>query len=573
MHPFRGIHRARPALLVLGIAVALVAVLLVLGIVAARLLISEDRVGEQLAVAVRNGTDGLYALRIDDLDIQPLRGRVAARGVRLSPDSTELARLEATGDLPATRGVVEVDRLALHGVDRWRLLRHRRLDAGELRARGWSITLSGDARSDAARPAERSPGAAVDTAVGEDQSLMERWAEDLPAGETPLRLDRIRLSGGTLIRSAGEGSGTVASGVTLEADDVQLDEGAALDTTRVLFARRLLLSVDEVRRPDSDGMHELSLGPIRLSTEDSSLRIDSLRYAATLAAAEFQRRVRQRTTRYDVAIADLHVADLDVRALLHGTAARAASIDIATVDADILLDKRLPSGSRRRPLLPHQAFQQIERDVSVDSVRLAAATIRYRETSADGVRPGSLTFDGVEVDLLNLNNDPSRMSADRPAVLNANGRIGGQGPLAIILRLPLLSRTLDFEFEGTMGPMHVPAINTMLEDLDGISIRSGEVHGVSFRGTTTAGTSRGTLSARYEDLSIAMVDKDDGDQPVGKWIQSFIANTFVVRGSNLPEEGELPNHGEIAHTREPNDPFFAFFWATLRSGILSQIGM
>lgn len=554
----------------------MLATLLLLG-VAGRLLLSPDRVETALDDALGDATAGLYALSVQELDLQPVRGRVVARGLRIAPDSGELLRLVESADAPAAWASVDIGSLELRGIDRLRLLRSRRLSARDLRANGWEVSITlADEDATGGEDAGSHVGGAEreDTARVDERALIERLAARLPANGAPVRLRRVTLTDGR-VRQAGRGPGldAIASGITLEADDLWLDANAAADTTRTLFTERMAVGIRSFRRITADSLYELSGGPVRLSTADGRLEIDTIRFVTTVDGAAFRRRVPHRMTRYAIEITGIESSGLQSRPLLHTTGLRTAAVDIAALDADILLDKRLPRGPLGRVLLPNEAVRELDRVIGIDTLRLHEGRIVYGEVAPDGVRPGRIAFDDIAAELRDFSNDGADGGAGSPATLKARATVAGQGPLEVTLRIPLLSPTLDLDLEGGMGPLRAPALNPMFENLDGISIRSGEVREIRFAAETRAGTSRGTLTAVYDDLSVARIDKGDGGQSVGKWIESFIANAFIVRGSNLPEDGTLPHRGTISHTRDSDEPFLAFIWASLRSGILSQIGI
>ena len=51
-------------------------------------------------------------------------------------------------------------------------------------------------------------------------------------------------------------------------------------------------------------------------------------------------------------------------------------------------------------------------------------------------------------------------------------------------------------------------------------------------------TAGGTVWAAYRDLDVQMVDRKTGEGGVFDDIKSFVTNTFVLRGDNMPGDGE-----------------------------------
>jgi hypothetical protein len=530
----------------IGLAVA--AGILVVAALIAGSLLDEERVAGSLSEAVTRETDGAYSLAMDELELDVLAGRVVATGVHLIPDTARRG-----GHVTVKAASVDV-----RGVNRWTLLASRRLRARELRIGSPELVVTTE--DDEAEEGDEDTRA----------SLVERLAETLADGPPALSIGRVAITDGRVAWS----NGATATGIELEADDFVLSAEAANDTSRVLFTRTLEVSAQAFHRVDADSLHVVQVGPLRLVSADSTLAADSLDYVPTVAEEEFRRRARHRQTRYQIQVGDIRTESFDVRRFLHAGAVHARLVSVTGASIELFVDKTMPSGPPEPAVLPHQRFQRIDRSVRLDSVRLDSTRLVHQERAEDGVRPGRLVFAPISGVITNLTNDPALNTAASPTILEATTRIEGQGPLRATIRFPLLSTTFDPSFEGTMESMHAPALNVMLEPLDGITIESGNVRSIRFEGRTRNGVASGTLTAIYDDLSVKIFDKKDGSQSLGQWIETFATDNFLLRDSNLPADGgQPPEVGTIEWTRPPDQKFFAFLWASLRSGILSQIGI
>ena len=74
--------------------------------------------------------------------------------------------------------------------------------------------------------------------------------------------------------------------------------------------------------------------------------------------------------------------------------------------------------------------------------------------------------------------------------------------------------------------------------------------------------------AVYSDSTVSLLDKQSGSE---KGFTSFLANVFVIRGSNAPDAIAPMKEGTISYTRRPADTFVQFAWFALRSGVLDVI--
>jgi hypothetical protein len=53
--------------------------------------------------------------------------------------------------------------------------------------------------------------------------------------------------------------------------------------------------------------------------------------------------------------------------------------------------------------------------------------------------------------------------------------------------------------------------------------------------------------------------------------ESFLANLFKIRNSNLPDSSGKVRAGKVNYERKPDDTFLQFIWFALRSGVLDSI--
>lgn len=544
--------------------------LLVLAIsvsVALRILLDQGRLRGLLNAAVADATDSLYVLEFDRLDLDFLFGRAEAMGVRVRPDSAVLARRLAGSDPLRAWTEGTVGRVELSGVSLWHLLTSRGLRMNRL-------TL---ARPDleVVTATTTTPADGVRTRP-EFHSLMDRLATAFDWDRAPLRIRHVVVTEGRLAQrpdSAPSWRSAEATGLEIEARDLIMNGRAAAETTRIYFARSLHIQAERFRRLDRDSLQLLELGPLTLWFPEAEVAVDSLSYLPTVDDATFRKRKPYRKSRYALRLGPVRSTAVDLRGLLHGAAVRMGTVDVGGFDMDILLDKRMPAAPPSPRPMPNDLMRRIRRPVRIDSLRLQPGRLVYAEVAPDGVRPGRVRFEELSGVVSNVSNDSAINTPARPATLDGTTRINDQGPLGATIRLPLTARTFDPSFEGRIENMHVPALTPTLLPLEGTVIESGEVRRLRFEGRARDGVASGTLTAVYDNFSIRMVDKRDGGQSVGKWIKTFITSTFVLHGSNLPDDhGQLPRAGTIEWTREPSQTFWSFLWASVRSGIFSQIG-
>jgi hypothetical protein len=88
-----------------------------------------------------------------------------------------------------------------------------------------------------------------------------------------------------------------------------------------------------------------------------------------------------------------------------------------------------------------------------------------------------------------------------------------------------------------------------------------------------SGKAIGSVQAVYNDLSVAVLNNNTGSEKgIFDRISSFIGNTFIIRGSNLPGKSGKMKTGKINYKRKSDDYFLQYVWFALRSGVGDLVG-
>jgi len=105
------------------------------------------------------------------------------------------------------------------------------------------------------------------------------------------------------------------------------------------------------------------------------------------------------------------------------------------------------------------------------------------------------------------------------------------------------------------------------------------VVGISFHATVTDGVARGSVTPRYNDLTVAVTQRGSSGimgrggilGGAARGIASFVGNWTKVRADNPEEAAARPRSGAIHHTFTSDQTLPAFLWASVREGLLAVV--
>jgi len=368
----------------------------------------------------------------------------------------------------------------------------------------------------------------------------------LSSGTTTFKVARISLTGARWIRLLGGTAGRpgVFAQASLDATNLKLEFPLAHYGIRCARLRALV--------PDSE-----------LIAEGTELR-------ALVGDEEFFAAHEFRTTRYHVVMPECRVAGLDIGELLQGGSCRVHSVRVfrPTFDALVNRDKPARPFVRRPPMVP-EALAAIPRPLQIDSLSVANGHLTYSERVRAGDDPGVLTVGAVSVTVENIAN---RVEASAAILVRAQGDLMDTGTIKVAMSIPITPADFSFHYSGSLSAMDLTRLNAFLEIAEHARIRSGSAKEATFEIDVSAGQARGRVRAIYENLEVAVLDKQTGSaNGLDDRVASFLANELKFRSSNAPDASGAAREGKVDYTRKPADTFLKFVWYALRSGALDAI--
>ena len=548
---------------VIGIFGALILVAALVGAIWVYKTITPEFVESRVNAALAQSDEPVkYRFEMDDLEVDYLGRNLEMRHLKLIPvpDSMEVDGEEHALSLPHAQ--VSIQRMRLERIGILPLLTGEKYSSGRLLFEGLDIDLY----RDIAQPHNTEHPDSVESI----RSIQQRIAEVAP----PVTFGSIAIEDAnlTILESLQDSSDAITLGQTsLVLNDVELSQEACSDSSRLFFTREIEFDIGRYSSAAQSGLYRFDLHNLRGSTKSSVVELDSFFVTPTLSDAQFQKRVKYQKDRFRHALGGVQLQGLSFQKLLEERALFADGIVIDSVFLDIYKDKRLPiDPNKRLPPRPHEAFQELEIPVHIDSIRVDAGSVTYSEISPDGVRPGKVWFDDVSVEIARICNDEELAECGLPVVVQLAARFMGRGRLKTTFEIPLLSQTFDMNYRGTLSQMPATPVNNILTNLTGFRIEAGQVDGMSFDIEVNNGVAEGDLELAYHDLKMEVINKVSRNKRLVDRLKTFVMKDFLMHSENLADAGDKFRRSEVSYTWE-DDPFFRFVWHCLRDGLLDTL--
>ncbi len=333
----------------------------------------------------------------------------------------------------------------------------------------------------------------------------------------------------------------------------------------------VVIDADDIALNFLQSNYRVNCQRLHLSAPDSEIVADVLELHLLTDDEEFFRGSKFRATRFSLASQQCSVAGVACLALLQGESYDARSILIRDPVLDVLINKDKPSAhDTSYPVMPTEILASMQALLHVDSLRIMNGRVRYGERFAVGAKPGLISFDSMQVLAERIANQGD---SGATVVVHAQGMFMQEGAMNVHMVIPVGSPAFSFQYSGSMGRMDIRALNPFLETAEQMRIVTGVLQSAQFDITVSSGHARGNVRAVYRDLILAAIDRKTGSQNgAADLFASFIANTFKIRGTNVPDDSGVVKIGTVKYMRQRNDPFLRFVWFALRSGVGDVVG-
>jgi hypothetical protein len=319
------------------------------------------------------------------------------------------------------------------------------------------------------------------------------------------------------------------------------------------------------------GQYELRCKLMHVSVPDSMMVIEALTIHPVGDDEQFFAGSKFRKTRFRLGAPYATVRGLAVLELLQGKTYRIRSTDVRDPSVDVLINKDKPAARDTiPPAMPNEILALMSQSVKVDSFSIWNGGVRYSERVVAGSQPGVVTLDGIQLLVTGIDNHGVAGDA---VVIHVKGEFMQSAEMNVLMTIPVPSPEFSFQYAGAVGRLDLRALNSFLESSEQMRIKAGILQAATFDVTVASGRATGNVRAVYRDLTLAAIDKRTGsDRGFFDGIGSFMANTFKIRGTNVPDKSGSMKIGRVLYTRRQDDPFLGFAWYAVRSGVADVVG-
>jgi hypothetical protein len=371
-----------------------------------------------------------------------------------------------------------------------------------------------------------------------------------------------------------QGEGGVAftfNKINLDLTKLLIDSASRAFGNKFLYSDDMKLTLWDFHELSADSLYKYGAGVISYSSQQQHLSVDSGYLQPTLSDTLFAAKVGAQTDRLDVVFDKLELSDFDITKIIFDNTIHIGKAELTGLAGDDYRNKSFPLPENHFPKMPVTALHDMKMNLLVDNFIANNSSFTYREYVPPAREPGIIFLNDINVTIRNITNMPEEIMHDSLMRVTATAMLMSEGKISLNLDFDLNAENDLWSATGVIDSFDLTLLNPLLEHIAFVKIRRGNNELLNFHFTADGELARGDMHFRYDKLQIRLINKETlSDDSFEESLISFIANTFVVRGSNPTKLYSFRNGG-IYFRRDTTRSFFNYLVKATLSGVNSTI--
>ncbi len=512
----------------------------------------EPLIKAKLQELVKDGSNGLYVLDIDKIEIDVIGSKLTVHNAALLIDSARLKVLDAAGIAPKDVYKIALSDIIIDGINIGDFINKKNVDLDALTIKNPVFEIY--------HPVNKK-----DTIVKDTATLYSRIAKTL--GHFYVKNLSVTNMDFIYHNITGKEKLTEFRDVSMKFQDIEIDSLTQYDTTRFFYAKNAIINLHDYSVGTADSLYFIKADSLSLHAAQRTLDVTGLYLIPRGDRQEFSKKLKFYKDRYDIKFKKASFKNIDWYHLFLSEGFTASQAELENGEMEVYANTYIPRSSESKVgNYPHQMLMKLDFPVNVDSVIVKNFKLTYTELNPKSKESGSIVFDNIDAVISNITNIKERIAVNKFLKVNARSSLMSKAALDAVFTFDLTkTKNGDFSVDGELGPMNGLDLNPVTKplgmfEINSLSIKKLKLHvnGSNYRGS-------GTVFFVYDDLKITVLKKDDSGKMKRKGLISFFANTFVINKSNSSKQENS------SLKRDPHRSFFWLIWKSILQGITKTV--
>ena len=519
-------------------------------------------VTKELKDLVLNATDSLYRIEFSTVNTNYLLGNASILDVNILPDTNIFNKLVRLKRAPNNIYEVRLKKLTIWNFHPFRLFKDKTLDVDQLLFEHPSVVMI-NRQFDFN---ENRPARPYKSPYGYISKFLQRVCVN--------SIDFKNISFKYVNKNLPVAEADSLDNLDITFKDWLIDANSASDPSRFYLIKDVLINLNDYDFATPDSLYRMRINSLSFKASTGLLHVNRFSLSPRYSEMDFGRVAGYAKDRFNIQMSDIRLTGIDLPLYVKKLQLSARDMTINNGFVNVFNNNELPSkGVARMGKFPHQLLQTVKGQLSVKRLNLNNIDFRYALFDRYTRQKGKISFENTSGTITNVTNE-ARVKSKNPFMLaSLDSYMMGQGKLHVNFKFDLNARNGAFSYNGELTNMKGSVLNKITKPLGLVQVKSGQVQKLNFDVVADETKARGKLSFAYDDLSIGLLKKVEGNNRLVKQkLISMLANALVINPANPNKEGKFIT-APIEFERDPTNSFFSFIWQSLFQGIKYTVGL
>ena len=272
---------------------------------------------------------------------------------------------------------------------------------------------------------------------------------------------------------------------------------------------------------------------------------------------ELSRIIHKERDHFDLSLKSLSIDNFDFGFNNNDFFAKSKLITLNAPFLEVFRDKLVADDFKVKPLYS-KMLRDLPFELTVDSVNIKNANIKYEERQHIKNMGGSINFKNLNAAISNVSNT---YKSPVKTNLNISADFMDNTPFTAEWSFDVQNPEDRFLFKAQVGSVVADKMNSFTEPNLNVRLK-GQTHKTYFTIDGNSETSTTDLKINYSNFSVTVLRKDDSTK--NKFL-SAVANIFVSTNSNKTNHNY--REGVAEATRDKTKSIFNFLWISLKNAL------
>lgn len=516
----------------------------------------------ELKTLVINATNGLYRIEFSDLHTNLLTGSATLLNVNIVPDTNAFKLLIAAKKAPNNLYYIRLKEVAIKNFHPFKIYFEKKIAVDLLLFDQPEVTMVNkhfDFNDHLPPRPRKSP-----------YDYIAKLFKSLRVKTVDFRNARFKY----IDNNGAFPEVDSLSHLNVKLSDWLIDSLSSQDTSRLYLLKDIHINFNNYSYATPDSMYHINASELFFTASSGKLTIKKFGLIPRYSEANFAKVNGYARDRFVIQLNNINFNGIDLPAYLQKRAFIANEMNIADGGVSVFNNNVYPNLLKNKTgRFPHQLLQQLKTKITIKQINLKNINVSYAEYDRDSKQKGKITFLKTSGTIKNVTNAAKVKAKDPIMEANLLSYVMGQGKLKVNFKFDLNSPLGAFDYKGAVTNLDGRKLNEITKPLGMLQVDKGQIKSLTFDIKANQDIAKGKLDFRYNDLSVALLKKEDGrERLVRQGLLSILANALVLYADNPTADGKH-TIATILFKRQPTASFFSFIWRSLFQGVKYSVGV